>query len=150
MRQMLTVLFALVVAVVLSPARSAAGEPRNADAQSGNKLVGTWKRISAAYGGKESKLPAGATQLKHVTPTQFMWAAYGEDGKVTSALGGTYKLKGDEYVETPAYGLGGLLAQLRGKPQAFKWRVEGNKWYHTGKISTGLTIEEVWERVEQK
>ena len=131
------------------PPRSAAGEPRKADAQSENKLVGTWKRISTTYGGTESKLPEGFTHLKHVTPTQFMWANFGGDGKVTAALGGTYTLKGDEYVETPAYGVGGVLDQLKGKPQAFKWKVEGNKWYHTGKLSTGLTIEEVWERVEQ-
>jgi hypothetical protein len=79
-----------------------------------------------------------------------MWAAYGADGKVTDALGGTYTLKGDEYVETPEYGVGDVLDQLKGKPQVFKWKIEGNKWYHTGKLSSGLTIEEVWERVEKK
>src|SRR5438270_540656 len=96
------------------------------------------------------KFPEGYTHLKHVTPTQFMWASYDGEGKVEAALGGGYTLKGDSYVETPEYGVGDVLGQLKGKPQAFKWKVEGNKWHHTGKLSSGLTIEEVWERVERK
>jgi hypothetical protein len=31
-----------------------------------------------------------------------------------------------------------------------QWKVEENKWYHTGKLSTGLTIENAWERVKKK
>jgi hypothetical protein len=142
----------LAVVLALAPAAAVAwaGAPREA-ASTHNKLVGTWKVVSAKYGGKEVKRPKGFTHLKHVTPTQFMWAIYGEDGKVVAALGGIYTLKGDEYVETPEYGVGeGLLDQLKGKAQVFKWKVEGNKWYHTGKLSSGLTIEEVWERVEKK
>jgi hypothetical protein len=46
--------------------------------------------------------------------------------------------------------VGSVLDQLRGKPQVFTWKVEGNKWYHNGKLNTGLTGEEVWERVEKK
>jgi hypothetical protein len=136
---------AVVVAAVVVCA--VAYEPK---ARNKNKLIGTWKVVSAKYGGTEVNRPEEFTQLKHVTPTQFMWAAYGEDGKVTDALGGAYTLKGDEYVETPEYGVGNVLDQLKGKPQAFKWKVEGNKWFHNGKLSNGQTIEEVWERVEKK
>ncbi len=151
MRQITTiVLLALAVTVAFTAARSAADEPKKAEANSANKLVGTWKRISAKYGDQENTLPAGFTQLKHVTPTQFTWVLYGEDGKVVAGLGGTYTSKGDEYIETPEYGVGEGFDQLKGKPQVFKWKVEGNKWYHTGKLSTGLSIEEVWERVEKK
>ena len=39
---------------------------------------------------------------------------------------------------------------IKDKAQTFKWKVEGNKWHHNGKLSNGLTIEEVWERVEKK
>jgi hypothetical protein len=137
----------LVVVAVLAAAAQA-DDPKD-EAKADNKLVGTWKRVSAKFDGKDSALPEGHTQLKHVTPTQFTWLVYGEDGKVAAALGGTYTLKGDEYVETPEYGMEGY-EQLKGKPQVFKWKLEGNKWYHNGKLSTGLTIEEVWERVEKK
>jgi hypothetical protein len=33
---------------------------------------------------------------------------------------------------------------------SFECKVEGAKWYHNGALSSGLTIEEVWERVEPK
>jgi hypothetical protein len=39
---------------------------------------------------------------------------------------------------------------IKGKPQSFDCKVEGSKWYHNGTVSSGLTIEEVWERVEPK
>ena len=78
-----------------------------------------------------------------------MWATYGGDGKVIAALGGTYMFQGENYVETPEYGVGDVLELLKGKPQTFTWKVEGNKWHHNGKLSSGLTIEEVWERVEK-
>jgi hypothetical protein len=40
--------------------------------------------------------------------------------------------------------------QIKGKAQTFKWKVEGNRWHHTGKLDKGPTIDEVWERVEKK
>jgi hypothetical protein len=144
------VLLALVGSVAFPPARSAADAPKKPEAQPADKLVGTWKRVSAKYDGKEATLPEGFTHLKQVTPTQFTWVIYGEDGKVVACLGGTYTSKGDEYVESPEYGVGEVLGQLKGKPQVFRWKVEGNKWHHTGKLSSGMSIEEVWERVEKK
>ncbi len=92
---------ALVVVAALTAATTARADDLKGEAKADNKLVGTWKLISAKYDGNESKLLKGHTQVKHVTPTQFMWAVYGEDGKVTAALGGTYTLKSDEYVEVP-------------------------------------------------
>jgi hypothetical protein len=115
-----------------------------------HSLVGTWKCVSAKYDGKEANRPEGFTQLKHVTPTQFMWALYDGDGKVHAGMGGSYILKGEEYVETPEYYLGDGLESLKGKAQEFKWKLDGDKWYHTGKLSSGTTVEEVWERVTKK
>jgi hypothetical protein len=138
----LAVIFAVVVA-----AAAWADEPKKT---ADNKLVGTWKRVSARFNGQDAQLPEGYTQLKHVTPTSFMWAVYDSEGKVISALGGSYTLKGQNYVETPEYGIGEGLDPLKGKPQEFTWKIEGNKWHHNGKLSSGLTIEEVWERVEKK
>jgi hypothetical protein len=139
----LVVTFAAVAAVAAVPA----DEPRT---DASNKLVGTWKAVSAKYDGKDVERSDKYTQLKHVTPTQFMWATFDNEGKVLAALGGSYTLKGHDYVELPEYGVGEVLDQLKGKPQSFTWKIEGNKWYHSGKLSSGLTIEEVWERVEKK
>lgn len=120
------------------------------NAKSENKLVGTWRMVSARFGGDEFKIEEGVTTAKHVTPTQFMWATYGKDGKVTRTAGGSYTMKGDAYEEMPEYGTGEDIDVIKGKAQSFKWKVEGNNWYHNGKLSNGLTIEEVWERVEKK
>jgi hypothetical protein len=113
-------------------------------------LVGTWRVVSAKYGGQDVPRRAGYVTVKHVTPTQFMWASYGPDGKVTRAVGGSYTVKGAEYVETPEYGLSADFDVIKGKAQTFTWKIDGNKWFHTGKLSNGLTVEEVWERVERK
>jgi len=140
----MAMIFAL--AITAPPARS--DEPKG-DAKSENKLVGTWKLVSAKYGGEERKFDE-VTTIKHVTPSQFMWASYDSDGKVTRAAGGDYTLKGEVYEETPKYGISGDFDLIKGKLQTFTWKVEGNKWYHKGKLSNGLTIDEVWERVEKK
>jgi hypothetical protein len=138
---------ALLVAATaaLAPAVDAAAEFKNE-----SQLVGTWKLSSAKYGGQAHEFPEGQTMLKHVTPTQFTWLTYDEGGAVTRTAGGPYVIKGEEYVETPEYGLGADFELVKGKEQKFTWKVEGNKWHHTGALSNGLTIEEVWERVEAK
>ncbi len=141
----LVAFFAL--AVTAPPAWSA--EPKG-DAKTENKLVGTWKLVSAKFGGEEFKFEEGVTTVKHVTPSQFMWVSYDKDGKVTRAAGGGYTLKGEVYEEFPTYGLGSDFDVVKGKAHTFKWKVEGNRWYHNGKLSSGLTIEEVWERVDKK
>jgi hypothetical protein len=140
---------ALVLALAVTAATARAEEPKG-DAKADNKLIGTWKLVSAKYGGNEFKFPEGTTMLKHVTPTQFMWATYDKDGTVTRAAGGGYTLKGEDYAETPEYGVGADFEAIKGKAHAFKWKVEGNQWHHNGKLDSGLTIEEVWERVEKK
>jgi hypothetical protein len=140
--------FVVIVALAV-PASLRAEEPKGA-AKPEQKLVGTWKLVSAKYGGNEFKFPEGTTMIKHVTPAQFMWVTYDKDGKVTRAAGGGYTLKGDDYAETPEYGLSTDFDLIKGKAQTFKCKVEGNKWHHDGKLSNGLTIEEVWERVEKK
>ncbi len=144
-----TAAFALFVALAFATTHTVAEEPKG-DAKADNKLIGTWKLVSAKYGGNEFKLPEGTTMLKHVTPSQFMWAMYGEDGKVSRAAGGGYTLKGDDYAETPEYGLSSDFDLIKGQAHSFKCKVEGNKWRHDGKLASGLTIEEVWERVEKK
>jgi hypothetical protein len=141
----------LVMIVALAATASAvrADDPKG-EAKGENKLVGTWKLVSATYDGRQFKGAEGTTTVKHITPTQFMWVTYDEDGKVTRAAGGGYTLKGETYEETPKYGISSDFDLIKGKAQTFKWKVEGNKWHHDGKLSNGLTIEEVWERVEKE
>jgi len=138
-----------VLGMALVATASLADEPKGAP-KPGNRLVGTWKLTSAKYAGQEAGFPEGTTTLKHVTPSQFMWVSYDKVGQVFRTAGGSYTLKDDVYEETPEYGVGSDFAGFKGKAQTFKCKVEGAKWFHLGKLSNRLTIEEVWERVEPK
>ncbi len=48
------------------------------------------------------------------------------------------------------YGLGEDFKLLGGNPQSFTVKLEGDKWHHSGTLSTGLKLEEVWERASDK
>ncbi|MGC1273225.1 MAG: hypothetical protein WBC44_05920 [Planctomycetaceae bacterium] len=131
----------------------AADEPKDPQPQPKElrqKLVGTWKLVSAKYGGAEFQFPEGTTMVKHVTPTHFMWATYGEDGTVSRAAGGSYTLEGDAYKESIKYGMGDDFNVIQGQTHAFTCKIEGNTWKHNGELAGGLTIEEDWKRVEAK
>src|SRR5947209_5542264 len=108
----------LFASLTLATARMAAARPDPATGLQ-ERRIGTWRLVSARYGGEDHKSPEGTTTLKHVTPSQFMWASYGADGTVTRAAGGRYTLKGDVYEETPEYGLSGDFDIIRGKAQSF-------------------------------
>jgi hypothetical protein len=115
------------------------------------KLLGTWRLVSAVYNDEPVK-DVGRTeiQIKHITDVQFTWVTYNADTKqVKSSLGGTYSIKGDSYIETPQYGLGDELDALRDKEQKFNWRVDGDRLYQNGRLSVGVKLEEVWERVRR-
>jgi hypothetical protein len=153
MRNLILLSMASVLAAIITLAALAeagGGNEPKAGAAAGNQLVGTWKLVSAKYGGKQQVIREGATQIKHVTPTHFIWVIYDSDGNIESALGGPCTRKGEKYEETPEYGVGNVLPAFKGKPQSFVWKVEGNKWHHSGTLTIGLAIEEVWERMEMK
>lgn len=118
-----------------------------------NKLIGTWKLVSSKYAGVDTPIAEGATLIKHITPTHFMWAHCEKQGKVVVATGGSYTLKGDDYQETPEYSTARGFDAYKNKPVTFKCRIEKNKWYHTGNVTAGMkvvTVEEVWERLEKR
>jgi hypothetical protein len=139
----------LALAAHYPPIRLAADEPKGEGAAA-NKLLGTWKLVSAKYGGRESTLPKEATTLKHVTPTHYMWVTFDKDGEVTRTQGGPYVFDGGVLKSTPEYGLGREFEPIKGKQQLFKVKFDGNRWTQSGTLSTGTTLEEVWERVENR
>ena len=113
------------------------------------KLIGTWKLVSAKYGGQAQDPPNSDVMLKHVTPAGFTWLSYKKDsGEVYRSAGGTYTLKGDSYTEKVVYGLGDDFQQIKNAEHPFTCKIDGDKWQHNGKLAGGLTIEEVWERVK--
>jgi hypothetical protein len=144
----MAVFVSLLVAAAFTSGRSTAD--LRAEATTHHELVGTWKLVKATYGGSEYKIPEGTTEFKHVTPTHFVLTVIDKDGRVFAAIGGPYVLGRGKYEETPEYGLSEIFTNIKGKPQSFECSVEGNTWYHNGTLSNGLTIEEVWERVQKQ
>jgi len=120
------------------------------DAKGEDELVGTWKIVAGRYGGVDVPRPANMTTIKHITPTHYMWATYDKDGNVTRAGGGPYTIKDGVMESTPEYGFGSDFQAIKGARQTYKCRIEGNKWYQSGTLSTGQSLEEVWERIEKK
>ena len=149
MRTLTVMVYVLFLAGLGSSSGMMADE-RTDQGAAANELIGTWKLVSGKYGGRESTLLKDATTLKHMTPTHYMWATYDKDGQVTRTAGGSYTFTGGVLESTPEYGLGPDFEAIKGKPQSYKCKVEGNKWYQTGTLSTGQTLEEVWQRVEKK
>ena len=122
-----------------------AQEKKNAASE---QFIGTWKLISANYGGEEQILED--VTLKHFTPTSFVWTSFDPKTKLVSrTAGGIYTLNGDQIVETPQYGLGEDFEIVRDKPQTFSFKIEGDRWHHSGTLSNGLKIDEVWERCKK-
>jgi hypothetical protein len=144
------IVLALALAAVGLTAGAGVADDSKTAAETPNQLIGTWKLVSGKYGGREYKAPAGRTMLKHVTPSQFMWVTYGADGKVIGAAGGRYTLQGEDYDEHIEYGIGSNYEVVKGQTHSFHWKIDKNQWLHSGKLANGLTIEEVWERVESK
>jgi hypothetical protein len=123
-----------------------------AEAKGEGKLVGTWKLVSKKnQEGKEVEIPQGTRVLKLLTPTHFIAVTHNADGEVSRASGGSYTLKGDTFEEVPEFAISSTydLERLKGKPQSFRCKIVGNKWYHSGTLSNGGTIDEEWERVEK-
>jgi hypothetical protein len=114
------------------------------------EILGTWKLVSAKYGDNELKVADLGITLKHVTSAQYMWLSYDSETKLISrTAGGTWRIKGDQYVETSEYGLGNDFEGLRGKEHSFAIRIEGDTWLHNGSLASGLKIEEKWERIKK-
>jgi hypothetical protein len=134
----LTLLFLPVVSVA---------DAQIPDEKLSKELVGTWKVVSSKFGGRDSDLPKRLNILKHITPTHMTWMrADPKSGEVVAMACGKWRLKGDQFSETPEFGMGRDFGVVKGGTHTFTCRVVGDRWYHTGKLDSGLTIEEVWVR----
>lgn len=111
-------------------------------------LQGSWTLKSAVYtkaDGTVFKLSTGDLKsVKILSKAHFSFVTVNKDGSFSSALTGSYHLKGDSYHETPE---AGSVAAMLHKTYEFKAKVEGDLWHHSG-MEDGMKIEEVWERLD--
>jgi hypothetical protein len=61
----------LAAALALSATVAARADDPKAAAKGNPELVGTWKVMSAKYGGKDVKFPEGMTTVKHFTNSSW-------------------------------------------------------------------------------
>ena len=111
--------------------------------------IGTWQLISYNYGNKnEFTLASKDNQkIKFITATHFFWAGYNSNGEIQWSAGGTYTLDDDVYIETIEFADEGMHSFI-GKEQNLKINVTNDELHQIGKLSNGLEIEEVWQRIK--
>ena len=127
-----------------------AAENQTVPAKNPSALVGTWELTLEKWGDEKdfTAPPANRRALKFITPTHFIWAWVDpKTKKVTNSMGGTYRLDGDSYVERVEFAFEGMGAYV-GKEQKFTAKLEGDKWTHSGILSEGQKLEEIWKRVK--
>jgi hypothetical protein len=121
------------------------------DGASATDHLGTWQLVSSKYGDAKgfSDVPKDERHVKIITATHFLWVSYDDKNRViTTSMGGSCSLHGGKYTEVVEFFLPKGMRTYLGKKQEFTVRVEGDKLYQSGKLSDGMQIEEVWQRVK--
>ena len=135
-----------LILTLLFPLALCAADPVPDD-QLSTELIGTWKMISAKFGGRESNLPSRLDVLKHVTLTHVTWMRSDpKTGNVVAMACGRWELEGNRFSDTPESGMGGDFAIVKDKTHTFICKIVGDLWYHNGMLENGMNIQEVWER----
>ncbi len=115
------------------------------------KLVGSWKIVSASFDGKPSELHRTSITIKHITPVHILWIGYQpEDRRIFRSSGGSWTIQDGRYVETMRYGIGDKFKEdTFGKSFAFDCRFQDDQWIQSGKMPNGVFLEEIWKRVQE-
>jgi hypothetical protein len=126
----------------------AAQNPSSAGVKS-SPLVGTWELMSEKWNDATefTSPPAERKHLKFITPTHWIWVWVDPDKKISNSMGGTYTHEGDSYIETVQFAFPGMEAYV-GKDQKFVAKLTGDTWNHSGVLSEGQKLEEIWKRVK--
>lgn len=117
-----------------------------------SEIEGTWKLLSYNYSGDTlmKKFPDNVERIKFISDNSICWVQISKnDHKVMDSAGGTYKLSGENYSEFIEYGGSGMLSYINNE-QKFTVKVENDKLFLLGVLSSGQRIREVWERVTSK
>jgi hypothetical protein len=126
-----------------------ANEPANAD---NSDIQGTWKLISYNHVGDTILQTASPVvdRIKIINETSFCWLDVSASSNlVGSSAGGSYTYNNGKYTERIEYGSSGMVGYA-GKDQVFNVKIENDKMYLSGSLSSGLRITEVWEKVSEK
>ena len=111
-----------------------------------NALAGLWQITGRLVDGQIREMPKAARKtIKIFSKTRFQWAAINtQTGDFSGTGGGTYTLKDGKYTETLEFF--SRDSSRVGMSLSFDALVEGGKWTHSGKSSTGNPVNEIWEK----
>ena len=112
-------------------------------------LAGAWRITDRMRNGQMTAMRQGSRKtIKMITGTRFQWAAYDPATKRFSGTGGgTIELKDGEYTENIEFF--SRNKDRVGVRLTFDYKVDGNKWDHSGMSSSGNPIREIWTRQNQ-
>ncbi len=112
-------------------------------------LAGAWRITDRMRNGTMQAMRQGARKtIKMITGTRFQWAAFNPETKQFSGTGGgSVTLKDGKYTEHIEFF--SRNAERVGASLSFDYKVDGNKWDHSGKSSSGNPIREIWTRQNQ-
>jgi hypothetical protein len=113
----------------------------------GTSLAGAWQiRLREDPGGRTAEIKPGPRQtIKFLSATRFQWVAFNNETRQFFATGGgTYTAKDGKYTETIEFF--SRDPNRVGMQLSFDYALEGARWRHSGKSSTGNRVNEVWVR----
>jgi hypothetical protein len=132
---------AIGLVVLLAVGIGAAAYDQSAPGGARGRLEGTWEHTF-------ENAPEHR-QVKIINQTHFVWVTYNrEDGRPLLLGGGTYTFDGKTFKEKYEFGGPGLPAELVGKQQVFTAELDKDKWTHSGTLTNGVRVEEIWRRVK--
>lgn len=150
-----TVLFFVAVAcpvatLVMPRNTSASPAERLSDHEIRTQLVGSWRIVSASFGGVPSELHRNSITIKHITPVHVIWIGYQpDDRRIFRSAGGSWKVVDGKYIETLRYGLDEKFRQNTfGKDFAFDCRFEGDLWIQSATGADRAEMIETWQRIK--
>ena len=114
------------------------------------QLIGSWRIVSASFGGVPSELHEKSITIKHITPVHIIWIGYQpDDRRIFRSAGGSWNVVQGKYIETMRYGLDENFKQsIFGKEFAFDCRFEGDLWIQSAKLPDGSDMIETWQRIK--
>ena len=128
--------FAIFIATIIASSAQEGASSASKD------IIGTWVLVGTPD--KIGEIPSTGGRLKLITPTH--WVVTQADPKTNIVIfhhGGTYSIKGGEYLEAVKFA-NENTADLIGKVHTFKIKVEGDT---LTQIGVGNPWNEVWKRL---
>lgn len=109
-------------------------------------LAGAWRITDRMQGGEMQAMQQGARKtIKMITGSRFQWAAFNPETKQFSGTGGgRVTLENGKYSEHIEFF--SRNPERVGANLTFDYKVNGNKWEHSGFSSSGDPIKEIWTK----